>query len=336
KLLLLLLLLIPGWPAVLADTAASGSPSNSPPPLQLALQWTPQSQFAGFYVAQARGLYAKAGLDVRLLHADSERSSLQLLQSGDADLATAFLADALIAAADTPDTNGLAQVAQLVQYSNLMLVAWKGLGIEQAEDLDGRLVSHWQGAFSASFAAFFDAQGVEPKVIPQHGSINLFLDQGVAACAAMEYNELHHIWQAGVDYDKLTRFRMRDFGFGFPEDGLYARADWIARHPEQALALRQATLAGWAHARTHPEEAIDLVLAQARDAGIPANRPHERWMLTHMLKAIFPPRASAQQAGALDPDAFDDSVRTLRAAGLIDQPPTFTRFAPLEPDPAAR
>jgi NitT/TauT family transport system substrate-binding protein len=300
--------------------------------VRLALQWQPQSQFAGFYMARDKGLFRAAGLDVRLIHGNSDYSSLDRLRDGSADIATLFLADAIIAAAPRPPANppqtGIVQLAQLVQRSNLMLVAWKDMGVTRARDLAGTRVSYWQGSFSSAFKAFFAANGVDPEPIPQYATVNLFLKRGVAACAAMEYNEYHRIWQSGIDDDRITAFRMRDYGLGFPEDGLYATATWVNQNPELARAVRSATLAGWDYARSHPEEAIDTVLAEAGLAGVPANRPQERWMLNHMIDSIFVPGAAPEELATLDRAEFNKAAQAMQSAGLLNRAPVFGEFAP--------
>ncbi len=295
-------------------------------PVRVALQWLPQSQFAGFYMARDRGLYRQAGLDVTLLHTGPGPSSLDFLTEDRADFATLFLADAIVHAREPKP---LANVAQLVRRSNLMLVGWKDRGIERPADLHGRRVSYWPGAFSVTFTAFFHKYGIQPEVRPQHYTVNLFLHRGVDACAAMLYNEYHRIYQAGIDYERLTVFLMRDHGLGFPEDGLYTTAETAARHPEVCRSLRRATLAGWEHARRHPEDALDAVLRESRRGSVPANRPHSRWMLEHMLDSIFPPDDDGAP-GRLDRRTYQEAVEAITAAGLVDDAPTFEQFAPIE------
>ncbi len=291
-------------------------------PLNLALQWKPQSQFAGFYLARDKGFYRDAGLNVTLLHGSSRRSALSMLEDGQADLATAFLVDAL---STSPDSS---LIVQLVRRSNLMLIGWKEKGINDVASLDKQKVSHWENASSLSFTLFFAQNGVHPQIIPQYYSIKLFLQRGVSACAAMEYNEYHLLAQAGIDPDQITTFKMRDYGLGSPEDGLYAKTDWIDRHRETALAIRRATLAGWEYARDHPEEALDIVIAEAHRAKLPANRPHERWMLRHILDSIFISGTKPEEVGTLSPSAFKASTQALIDAGLLKKTPDFSRFAP--------
>ena len=301
-------------------------PTLPPTPVRIALQWLPQSQFAGFYMARDHGFYRDAGLDVTLIHTGPGPSSLDFIDRGDADFATMFLSDAIVAAEQAE----LVNIAQLAQRSSLMLVGLKELGIHQPADLDGQPISYWQSAFSAAFEAFFRQQRVRPIAIPQHYSINLFLRRGVAACAAMQYNEYHRIYQAGIDYDDLTVFRMSDYGLDFPEDGLYARAALARQQPDLCRALRQATLAGWEYARAHPDEVVDTVLRESQQADVPANRPHTRWMLTHLLDSIFSPDDPAPPAGILNPKDYQATARALKKAGLISRIPPYVQFAPLE------
>jgi NitT/TauT family transport system substrate-binding protein len=308
-----------------AFAQADGEAKN-PVPVRIALQWLPQSQFAGFYMARDQGYYREAGLDVSLIHAGPGPSSLDFLAQGKADFATLFLADAIFG---TGKPVALVNVAQLCQRSSLMLVAWKDMGIEKPADLHGRPVSYWQSAFTMAFDVFFQQQHIRPVAVPQHYSVNLFLQHGVAACAAMLYNEYHRIYQAGVAYDQLTVFPMRDYGLDFPEDGIYTRAETAQRQPDVCRALRQATLAGWEYARQHPEEAVEAVLRESHQAGVPANRPHARWMLKHVLDSVCPPEKGARR-GHLDRTAYDTTVRSMIAAGVINKAPSFDDFAPFE------
>ncbi|NLB65853.1 MAG: ABC transporter substrate-binding protein [Lentisphaerae bacterium] len=333
--ILFLLLAIVVFFAFSASAQNDSSPAAPLIPVRIALQWLPQSQFAGFYMARDHGFYRDAGLDVTLIHTGPGPSSLDFLARGDADFATMFLSDAIVAAEQTE----LVNIAQLAQRSSLMLVGLKELGIHQPADLDGKPISYWQSAFSAAFEAFFRQQHVRPVAIPQHYSINLFLCRGVAACAAMHYNEYHRIYQAGIDYDDLTVFRMSDYGLDFPEDGLYARAALARQQPDLCRALRQATLAGWAYARAHPDEVVDTVLRESQQADVPANRPHTRWMLTHLLDSIFPtdadpaaadPADPAPPAGILQPRDYQATARALKNADLISRIPPYAQFAPLE------
>ena len=62
--------------------------------LQKAL-WSPQAQFAGYYVALEKGFYARHGIDLTILEGGPGHSSAQALQDGTADFAVLWLTTAL-------------------------------------------------------------------------------------------------------------------------------------------------------------------------------------------------------------------------------------------------
>ena len=300
-------------------------------PVRVALQWLPQSQFAGYYMALKQGYYQDVGLEVSLLHADIENTAGAMLSSGRADAGSLMLADAIVASqpkrvGNAAEALPLIQLAQFFQYSHLTLVAWKDMGIKAPGDLDGRPVSMWQGSFSLVFEAFFQKYAAAPERIPQSGSIQLFLRRGVAATAAMEYNEINRLYLSGIDPEQLTVFRMRDHGLGLAEDGLYARSGWAVQHPDAARALARATLKGWEYASQHSEETLNTVLEYAQRAGVATNRAHERWMLKTVLAGIFVEGAPATAAGKLDPEMYSRATQSLIKAGLIEKAPVIDDF----------
>lgn len=291
--------------------------------VRVALQWLPQSQFAGFYLAQEKGFYKESGLDVKLIHTGPGPTSLDILEQNQADFATMFLPDAIVASTSLE----LVNVAQFFQTSCLMLVAWKDMGIETPEDLHNKKISYWQNAFSVPYEIFFTRNNVRPEIVPQHYTINLFLNRGVAACAAMHYNEYHRIFQAGVDFDQLTTFAMKDYHLGFPEDGIYTTAKMANQNPQLCQALRQATLRGWTYARSNIDEAVELVIKNSKTAGVPVNKPQALWMLEKVLDSIFD---NHFKPGTLDAESYQKTAKMLLDAALISAIKPFADFAPLE------
>lgn len=59
------------------------------------LLWTHQAQFAGYYVADARGYYRREGLKVSLVPGGPGIAPLERLERGEVDIALAWLPHAL-------------------------------------------------------------------------------------------------------------------------------------------------------------------------------------------------------------------------------------------------
>lgn len=292
----------------------------------VAVQWVPQSQFAGFYVAQDRGFYKRRGLEVIIRHGGPELNSIDTLADGSARFATTFLTSALRRRGGGLP---LVNISQLVNRSTAMLVARRGSGIRSLDDLNGRRISLWSGDFGVPFDAVLSSRHISPgRRYVQNYSVNLFLNGGVDACAAMYYNEYHMLFQAGLDQDDLVAFPLSDFGLNVPEDGIYTLERTWRSDPELCRAFAEATMEGWRHARSNPDEALRSVMRRVVAARIPTNRSHMKWMLEKILPGIVPDPASNWQAGILSRSAYAKAVEIMKRQGLIGEVPPYEVFHP--------
>lgn len=291
-------------------------------PVKLMLLWEPQSQFAGYYMAKELGLYTEKGLDVELVHAGTEREALQELLDGRVEYALGWLDAAL----RSGRAEQLIHLGQLVNRSHQMLVGWKDRDIEEPADLDGKKVGVWGAGFRDNYLGLFRDAGVEPQVVDLYYSINLFIRGGLDAISVMEYNEYDSLLLAGVREEELSRFYLRDYGYGVPEDGLYARRDYWSQRPGEATQMMEASLGGWAAAREDPEAALDLVMERVEARGLATNRVHMRWMLEVLLESIFPEEGEVWRAGYLQQDSYESTARKQIRRGRLEEAPAFEVF----------
>lgn len=316
---LILLVLLPAVPV------CSASPRDASQ-VSVSLQWVPQSQFAGYYLALDKGFYRKRGLDVTLLHSGPELNSLDRLADGTAHFATTFLTSAL-----HRRNSGLpvVNIGQIVNRSTAMLVARKKSGIRSLRDLNGRRISLWAGDFSVPFEAVLSSHGITPgRRFVQNYSVALFLQNGVDACSAMHYNEYHMLYQAGLDEDELITFPLEKYGGNVPEDGIYCLESTWKKNPRRCRDFAEATMEGWRYARSHPEEALDSVMRRVTSARIPTNRAHMKWMLEKILPGILPGPADDWKAGVLSLRDYSRAVGLMKKQGLIRNAPEYDRFHP--------
>lgn len=310
-LLLITLLALPAAAAVPALKKASLIPL-----------WSPQAQFAGYYVALDQGIYARHGIDLTILNGGPDHSPLQALLNGEADFAVFWLTTALQQqAAGTK----LVNVAQIVQQSSMMLIAKKSAGISTPAAMAGKKVGLWGGDLTLPAQAFFKKYHLRVKTIPQSYTVNLFLRGGIDVTSAMWYNEYHTILNAGLNPEELNLFFLKDYGINFPEDGLYTLAKNYHHDPDLAKAFAAASLAGWQYAFAHPDEALDIVLRAMKEARVPANRAHQRWMLERMRDLILPQERSGEM-GQLKSSDYESVGEELRSNGVIEIVPDFDVF----------
>jgi len=284
--------------------------------------WSPQAQFAGYYVALDKGIYRKHGIDLTIIPGGPDQSPSMLLKSGKADFAVLWLGAALQQySAGVRLTN----LAQIVQRSSLMLVARKSSGIVSPADMRGRKVGLWGGDFAMPLQAFLRKYRLQVREIPQSYTVNLFLRGGIDVTSAMWYNEYHTIINSGINPGELNLFFLHEHGLNFPEDGLYALEENCRKDPALADAFVKASLEGWRYAFDHPDEALVIVLKYMKEASIPANRSHQKWMLEKMRELILPKNA-AEVMGQLKPSDYQAVSAELLGSGLVGSVPGFEDF----------
>jgi NitT/TauT family transport system substrate-binding protein len=285
--------------------------------------WTPQAQFAGYYVALDKGIYARYGIDLKILNAGPGHDPVKALKDGSADFAILWLTTAIQQRSAGTD---LVNLAQIIQRSSMMLISRKSSGIRTITDMNGKKVGLWGGDLSIPPHALFIKYGIKVREVPQTATVNLFLRGGIDVTSAMWYNEYHTIINSGLDPEELNVFSMNELGMNFPEDGIYAMEKTLHNDPALAGAFVKASLDGWRYAFEHPEEALDIVIRRMREAKIPANRIHQKWMLDRMRDLIMPGTARGAP-GILKEKDYEAVCSSLLKAGLIRSCPGYDAFS---------
>lgn len=296
------------------------SPALALEKTSIILQWVPQAQFTGFYMAQEKGFYNDAGVDLTIHHGGPDILASEWLETGKAEFATMFLAAALI----RRSTLDLVNIGQFVQDSALMLITMADSKITHPQDLDGKKIGLWSNEFQVQPRALFKRLGLDVTVVPQSSSLDLFLRGGVQAATGMLYNEYHLLLSYGIDEHELRPFLFRDTDLNFPEDGIYTLQKTAEAKPELCEAIVTATARGWQYAFENPEEAVDVVMQRMREARIPANRAHQQWMLSTMKDIIA--TDGGPPLGVLREPDFERTKAILLEMRFMEHAPSFNDF----------
>lgn len=245
-------------------------------------QWTPQSQFAGYYVAQEMGFYKDAGVDVVIDHTSTSDLVMNRLLKGKCNAITMTLFDAIYHIDHGAE---IVNVLQTAQRSGHVIVV-RDDNIRNIEQLRGKRVGIWRSSFS-QLVQLMDLDydlGIEWIKFIQ--SINLYISGAIDATMAMTYNELYWIRSSGFE-DKMV-IPLADIGYDYPEEGLYVSSEYYEKYPEKARAFAEASRRGWEWAHEHPEQTLDIVMEIMKREQVPASRMHQEWMLREVLKQQFP------------------------------------------------
>jgi NitT/TauT family transport system substrate-binding protein len=285
-------------------------------------QWSPQAQFAGYYVAYKKGFYKNHGIDLTILQGGPDRPPLLFLTEGKTDFASSWLSTGL---RWRSSGHKVINICQIVQRSALMLIAKKSHHITTPQDMDGKKVSLWGDEFQIQPRAFFRKYDLKVEIVPQSFSVNLFLRDGVDVASATWYNEYHTIINSGLNPDELTPFFFDEHGLNFPEDGIYTLEESFKRDPSLSCAFVNASIEGWVYAFSHHEEALDIVLRFIEQAKIPANRTHQRWMLNRM-RDLTAFSAHPPSIVMLQQTDYQKVSHVLNESGVIETTPEYESF----------
>ena len=281
--------------------------------LVFAAQWMPQAQFAGYYVAIDQGFYEEAGISLEIIYPSYTRKSLDYLTEGEADIASLFLVNAIKAKSQGTK---LINIAQLIKKSSILFVSKKDSGIETLQDFEGKRAGVFMTGFEEIPKSLLAEHHIDVEWIPILSSVNLFLIGGLDLMTVMYYNEYNRLYLSGINWDEMNTFFMADYGYDFPEDGLYVLEHTFHERKNDLKDFVDATIKGWEFAAANKSYTIELVVELMRENNIPSNRTHMSWMLDKVLEA-YGFTEDHEQLTHLEKADFDKAVEMLLNFGSI-------------------
>ncbi|WP_225784381.1 ABC transporter substrate-binding protein [Xenophilus sp. Marseille-Q4582] len=245
------------------------------------LGWKVEATAAGFLLAQQRGYYKDAGLDVAIDTGNGSAAAISLVGSGAYDAASADLATMVEFNVNNPEA-GLKAVA--IQYDlnpNAILVRKDGPIVKPADLAGKTLLGQPFNASRKLFPAFAKAQGFDPSgvkwenVTPDIGDTR-FVKGDFDGAGYFYFTGLLNLKARGMGLDQIRTFRFSDYGLQSYGNGLVANA----KSMEQAEAMKafvKATTRGWVEAIADPRAGAAAV--KAREPLAQEALEHERLQL---------------------------------------------------------
>lgn len=256
------------------------TPSPPPEPVTLLLDWFDTPQFAGFYVAQARGYYARQGLAVTIVPlADVAESSAlpERVAAGEAEFAvgSVTVVDAQMSGAP------LTAVAGVMQRNPAVLFARTDSGIRSPRDFVGRRIGIKSPAWRETIRLIMERAGVSLDAaieVPIGRDMQPFFDGEVDVWTGFALDEPITAELAGID---LVRFYAYEYGLGGYGMVLYTARTTVAQRPKLVARFVRASLDGWNDVVHDPEGTVELLLTRYPQMG-------ERDYVTASVEALIP------------------------------------------------
>ncbi len=254
--------------ALVLSLTACGNKSEVAKPdglekITVVLDWTPNTNHTGLYVAKDKGYYEEVGLDVEIVQPPEDGARV-LVASGKAQFGVSVqdsMAPALVGDNPLP----IKAIAALLQHNTSGIISRKGEGMDRPKGLEGKKYATWDAPVEKAMM-----QDVVEKDGGDFSKVTLIPSTVTDEVSALKANSVDAIWVyygwtgiaaeiAGLDVDY---FEFRDINpiFDYYTPVLITNDEMISNNPETVKKFLEATKKGYEFAIESPEEAGEILL----------------------------------------------------------------------------
>lgn len=247
-------------------TETTSAPAMIKEKVTFVLDWTPNTNHTGLYVAKDKGYFEDAGLDVEIVQPPEDGAEM-LVGSGKAQFGVSFQ-DYLPPALAGADAIPITAVAALVQHNTSGIISLKGKGIDSPKGLEGKKYATWDLPIE---------KATLKKVVEDDGGdfskVELIPSTVTDEVSALQSGTVDAIWvyygwagiateQANLETDFFA-FKDVDPVFDYYSPVVVGNNTWIEEHPDETKAFLSALKKGYEYAIDDPDGAADILLKNA-------------------------------------------------------------------------
>lgn len=230
--------------------------------ITMVLDWTPNTNHTGLYVAEERGYFTDAGLKVSIVQPPDDGAT-DMVASGGAQFGIDFQ-DTLAAAFGSDHPLPITAIGAVLQHNTSGLVSLKENGIDRAGKLEGHSYATWDSPIE---------QAVLRNVVEEDGGnfdhvnlISTYVEDIVAGLRA----DIDSVWiYYGWDGIKLEQediavnylpFAEMNPVFDYYSPVIIGNNSYLQENSDIAKAFMGAVRKGYEYAAKHPQEAAEILL----------------------------------------------------------------------------
>ena len=232
-------------------------------PITFVLDWTPNTNHTGVYVAMDQGYFEEAGFDVQVVQPPEDGAEV-LVASGNAQFGVSFQdysAPALVGENPLPIT----AVAAIIQHNTSGIISRKGEGMDTPKGLEGHKYATWDlDVEKATIRQVMEKDGGD------FSKVELIPSTVTDEVSALESKAVDAIWiyygwagvaceLAGLETDYFA-FADIDPVFDFYTPVIISNETYLEENPERAKAFLEALSKGYEYAVENPTEAADILM----------------------------------------------------------------------------
>jgi ABC-type nitrate/sulfonate/bicarbonate transport system substrate-binding protein len=282
--------------------------------IRVLLDWTPNTNHTGLFVAWEKGWFAEEGLRVTITQ-PPEDEALVLLASGRAEFAVSFQESMGPAIAKQRDALPVTAVAAIISHNTSGIMSLKERNIQRPSDLEGMRFASWETPLVTAVV-----RHVVEKDGGNFGRVRMIPNFAMDAFSALQTDVdaiwIYYAWDGiaaevnGIDINYLD-FGTFDSTLDFYTPILVTNTRWAAANSETARKFMNAVSRGYNFAINNPEEAAQILLKHAPELDRQLVMRSQEYLQTRY-------QGSASRWGEIDPARWGGFYRWMFEQGLLD------------------
>lgn len=305
---------------LLAGLSACGSKPQSGglTDVTICLDWTPNTNHTGLYVAAAKGWFEEAGLNVSIVQ-PPEDGATAICAAGQVEFAVT-VQDSLASAFARENPLAVTAVAAMLQHDTSGIISRAGEGMDTPKGLEGHTYSTYNSPIElAMIERVVEADGGD------FSKVNLIPYTLEDEAGALKEHLTDAIWiyygwggiaaeLAGLDFDYF-HFKDIDPVFDFYTPVIIANNSFLKEHPDTARAFLSAVAKGYEYAIANPEEAAQMLIDGDTTGSLAGSKElvteSQKWMAGQY-------KAEVERWGYIDPARWNAFYNWLNDNGLVE------------------
>lgn len=287
--------------------------------ITVCLDWTPNTNHTGIFVADALGYYEGAGIEVEIVQPPENGAEL-MVASGQAQFGISFQ-DALAPTFASEEPLEITAVAAVLQHNTSGIVSRKGEGIDSPKGLENKRYSTWDGPIELKII-----ESVIKRDGGDYSKLQLIPNVVTNEAEALKNNDTDAVWiyyawagvqceLSGLEFDYFN-FVDIDPVFDYYTPVIISNNSFLSENPEVAKAFISATKKGYEYAAENPENAAQILIKRDTTGSLADSvelvTESQKWIADKYI-------ADADSWGVIDTERWDNFYNWLYENKLIDR-----------------
>jgi ABC-type nitrate/sulfonate/bicarbonate transport system substrate-binding protein len=278
------------------------------------LDWTPNTNHTGLYVAESLGYFADQGLEVEIVQPPEDGADA-LVASGKAQFGVSFQ-DTMAPGVAGDNAIPTTAVAALIQHNKSGIDSRAGEGMDTPKGLEGKKYATWDTPIElAMLENVVEGDGGD------FSQVELIPSTVTDEVTALQTESVDAIWifygWAGVKMEleelPIDYFAFSDLNpvFDYYTPVVIANNDFLEEEPETATKFLTALRDGYEYAIEHPQEAAEILCEAAPELDADLVLASQEYLADQY-------KAEVDQWGYMDPERWNAFYQWLNENGLSD------------------